>query len=60
MDGCSLENLVLLLNKKLDLDARLGVYDHLDRCHHCQEAVYRIARERDRAYFIYRRQWFAA
>ncbi len=48
---CSLENLVLLMDKKLSLDLRLSVYDHLDRCWHCKEAVYRIARQRDQALY---------
>ncbi|HYK90842.1 MAG TPA: hypothetical protein VE398_18860 [Acidobacteriota bacterium] len=54
VDVCSLEKLVLLLDRKLNLDTRLGVYDHLDRCWRCKEAVYRIARDRDQAYFIHR------
>ncbi len=49
---CSLENLVLLMDKKLSLDLRLRVFDHLDRCWHCKEAVYRIARQRDQALYM--------
>ena len=54
MNGCSLEKLVLLLDRKLDLDTRLGVYDHLDRCFLCKETVYRLAKSRDRRFLIYR------
>ncbi len=53
MDGCSLEKLVLLLDKKLDLDTRLGIYDHLDRCYHCKDAIYRLVQSRDRKFLIY-------
>ena len=54
MEGCSLEKLTLLLDKKLNLDTRLGIFDHLDRCCYCKDAVYRIARDRDRAASILR------
>ncbi len=53
VDACSLEKLALLLNKKLDLDARLAIYNHLDRCYHCRGVVYRLAQERDKHFFIY-------
>jgi hypothetical protein len=36
-----------LLDKRLDLDAQIEVFDHLDRCGICYEAVYLIARDRD-------------
>ncbi len=54
MDGCSLENLVLLLDNGLNLDARLIVFGHLDSCRYCKEAVYQLARIRDKAFFIFR------
>ncbi len=60
MDGCSLEKLVLLLDKKLSLDTKLGVFDHLDRCWYCKEAIYMIARSRDRELFVRHRAASAA
>jgi hypothetical protein len=54
MNGCSLEMLVRLLDKKLDLDQKLEVFDHLDRCKDCRDAIHRISRDRDRALLIYR------
>lgn len=54
MTGCNFERLVQLLDKQLDLDAKLEVFDHLDRCDNCRDAVYQISRDRDSAFFIYR------
>ncbi len=51
MIGCSFERLVQLLDERLDLDRRLEVLDHLDRCDNCREAVYQIARDRDQDFF---------
>jgi anti-sigma factor RsiW len=42
------------VDKELDLDGRLEVYDHLDRCDICRDAVYEVSRDRDEAFFIYR------
>jgi len=47
MSRCDFERLVGLLDKRLDLDAQIEVFDHLDRCSICYEAVYLIARDRD-------------
>lgn len=46
-DRCSFERLVKLLDGELDLDSRLSVYDHIDRCSICREAVFLISRDRD-------------
>jgi predicted anti-sigma-YlaC factor YlaD len=43
---------VLLLEDKLELDDKLEVLEHLDRCPICRDAVYQIARDRDEALFI--------
>ena len=51
MKGCSFEKLVQLLDKKLDLNGKIELFDHLDRCDNCREAVYQIARDRDRDFF---------
>jgi hypothetical protein len=53
MMGCNFDKLVQLLDKRLNLDGKREVLDHLDRCDYCREAVYQIARDRDRDFFIY-------
>ncbi len=53
MTGCSIEMLVRLLDRKLTLNEKLRVFDHLDRCKDCRQVVQRIWRERDRSFFIY-------
>lgn len=45
MTACNFEYLLQLVNRQLDLDRQLEVYDHLDRCHICRETVYQIARD---------------
>ncbi|HYK90067.1 MAG TPA: hypothetical protein VE398_14935 [Acidobacteriota bacterium] len=52
MRNCSFEKLVQLLDKQLDLNGKLELFDHLDRCDNCREAVYQISRDRDRDYYI--------
>lgn len=54
MSACNFEKLVLLLDKKLDLDEKLDVLDHLASCTICRDAVYQISRDRDEALFIQR------
>lgn len=54
MNACSFQNLVLLLDNKLDLDEKLEVLDHLDTCKICRDAVYQISHDRDEALFIHR------
>jgi len=54
MSACSFRRLLQLVNKQLDLDGQLRVYDHLDRCDICRDAVYQLACDRDEALFIYR------
>jgi hypothetical protein len=54
MSSCSFERLLQLLDKQLDLDGKLDVYDHLDHCENCRDAVYHILRDRDAEYFIER------
>lgn len=54
MSACSFGRLLQLLNKQLDLDRQLDVYDHLDRCDICRDAVYQLSRDRDEAFFIHR------
>ena len=52
MRGCDFEKLIQLLDKELDLNGRLEILVHLDECDNCREAVYQIARDRDRDLFI--------
>ncbi len=54
MSACSFKKLVLLLDKKLTLDERLEVLNHLDSCRICRDAVYQISHDRDEALFIHR------
>jgi predicted anti-sigma-YlaC factor YlaD len=54
MSICSFKKLVQLLDKKLDLDEKLEVLDHLESCAICRDAVYQIARDRDEGLFIHR------
>ena len=54
MGTCSFDRLLQFANKQLDLDERLEVYDHLDRCDICRDAVYQLSRDQDEAFFIYR------
>jgi hypothetical protein len=54
MSECSFKMLVMLLDKKLNLDEKLEVLSHLDSCKICRDAVYQISHDRDEAYFIHR------
>ncbi len=54
MIACSFDNLVKLLDKQLDLDSSIDVYNHLDCCDTCRDAVYHIKRDRDEAALIFR------
>ena len=54
MSACSFNRLLQLVNKQLDLDGQLEVYDHLDRCDICRDAICQISRDRDKAFFIFR------
>ena len=49
MGSCSFDRLLQFVNKQLNLDGQLEVYDHLDRCDICRDAVYQLSRD-----FIYR------
>jgi len=54
MRTCDFEKLVMLLDKQLDLDGKLDVLDHLDRCEICRDTIYHISRDRDANLFVYR------
>jgi hypothetical protein len=53
MSACNFEWLLEFVNKKLDLDKQLEVYDHLDRCNICRDAVYQLSRELAGVLFIH-------
>jgi hypothetical protein len=53
MSSCNFEYLLQFMNKQLDLDRQLEVYDHLDRCHICREAVYQLSCDLRGVSFIY-------
>ena len=54
MRACNFEFLLQFVNNELDLDKQLDIYDHLDRCDICRDAICQISRDRDRSFFIYR------
>jgi hypothetical protein len=54
MSACSFERLLQFVNKQLNLDGQLEVYDHLDRCDICRDAAYQLSRDRDEALFTCR------
>jgi len=54
MSACSFQKLVQLLDKKLGLDEKLEVLDHVKSCRICRDAVYQISRDRDDSFFVRR------
>ncbi|MBN1566414.1 MAG: hypothetical protein JXA73_01095 [Acidobacteria bacterium] len=53
MSACNFEFLLQFVNNQLDPDKQTEVYDHLDRCDICRDAVYQISRDMDRLLFFY-------
>ncbi len=49
--GCSFEKLTQLLDRRLKLDCKLELLDHLDRCDTCRDAIYQMSRDRDKEFF---------
>jgi hypothetical protein len=45
MSACNFEYLLQLLNKQLDLDKQIEVFDHLERCDICRDAIHQISRD---------------
>jgi hypothetical protein len=54
MSACSFDRLLQFVNKQLDLDGQLEIYDHLDQCDICRDAVCELLRDRDEALSTYR------
>ena len=53
MSACNFEYLLQFVNNQLDLDKQLEVYNHLDRCNICRDAVNQISRDLDKVLLIY-------
>ena len=53
MSECNFEHLLQLVSNQLGPDKQLEVYDHLNRCDICRDAVSQISRDLNRALFIY-------
>ena len=53
MSGCNFEYLLQFVNNQLDLDKQLEIYNHLDRCDICRDAVHQLSRDLSAAVFIY-------
>lgn len=53
MGACNFEYLLQFVKKQLDLDKQLEVYEHLDRCTICRDAVYQLSRDLAEVLFIY-------
>jgi hypothetical protein len=51
---CDFDKLVLYLDKKLKLDEQLALFEHLDGCPTCFEAIYLLSRDRDSELFAAR------
>jgi hypothetical protein len=52
MSACNFEQLLHFVNKQLDLDKQLEVYDHLERCDICRDAVYQLSHDLFRAMLV--------
>jgi anti-sigma factor RsiW len=50
---CNFEKMVRYLDKQLNIDEKLELFDHLDQCDVCREAMYLLARDRDAALFVF-------
>jgi hypothetical protein len=53
MSSCNFEYLLKLINKQLDLDKQIEVYDHLEQCDICRDAAHQISRDLKGVFFIY-------
>jgi predicted anti-sigma-YlaC factor YlaD len=53
MSACNFECLLRFVNKQLDLDKQLEVYEHLDRCSICRDTVCQLSRDLAEVLFIY-------
>ena len=54
MSACSFDRLLQFVNQQLDPDEQLAVYDHLEQCDICRDAVCQLSCDLDEALFIHR------
>jgi predicted anti-sigma-YlaC factor YlaD len=54
MTACSFDRLLQFVNQQLDPDRKLAVYDHLNRCDICRDAVSELSRDLDESSIIHR------
>jgi hypothetical protein len=52
MSACNFEFLLQLINKQLDLDKQIEVYDHLERCDICRDAAHQISCDLKGAHYV--------
>jgi hypothetical protein len=55
MTPCNFDKLLKLLDRELDLDSKLELFEHLDWCETCRDAIFELSRDRDSAYLVYRK-----
>lgn len=55
MTACNFDKLLRLIDNELDLDSELELFEHLDWCETCRDAVYQLTRDRDSAFLVYRK-----
>lgn len=53
MSACNFEYLLQFVNDELDADRQLDLYEHLNQCPICRDAVCQISRDLKRSLFIY-------
>lgn len=53
MSACNFEYLLQFVDNQLDPDKQLEIYDHLDRCDICRDALFQISRDRKMLLFFY-------
>jgi hypothetical protein len=54
MSECNFDKLVRYTEKKLSLDDKLELLQHLDWCDTCWEAIFQLSKDRDVKYFVHR------
>jgi len=55
MTACNFDKLLRLIDNELDLDSELELFEHLDWCETCRDAIYQLTRDRDSAFLVYRK-----
>jgi hypothetical protein len=52
MSACNFEYLVKLIDKQLDLDKQIEVYDHVKQCAICRDAIHQLSRDLHGAFSV--------